>query len=218
MGRDVALSARMGTAIPDARLRSAGPSPIETGLMLSAMMLPLLKSPILHVRTRSFRRTRSAATALFIAGYFAIWTSAITILSALTATVFGSASNLEFPAALAVAALWQCSPAKQRFLARCHRRPPLAAIGPRAASGALLYGASHGLWCVGSCWALMLVSIAGGGWSLALMAATGGWMLAEQFDRPEAPRWRLRWPARAARILVQWLVRRTAVPRPGQFD
>src|SRR5271157_5289850 len=42
-------------------------------LMLVAMMAPVLIPHLRHIRQRSFRRRRARATALFVAGYGALW-------------------------------------------------------------------------------------------------------------------------------------------------
>ena len=45
-------------------------------LMLVAMMLPTLVQPLYHIRLSSFSRRRMRASALFVAGYGAVWLAA----------------------------------------------------------------------------------------------------------------------------------------------
>ena len=54
---------------------------------------------------------------------------------------------------------WQCSPAKQVCLNRCHALRELAAFGRAADTDALIFGATQGVWCAGSCWAWMLLPL-----------------------------------------------------------
>ena len=50
----------------------------------------------------------------------------------------------------------EVSPIKQRCLNRCHADPEISAFGVAADIDALRFGTMHGIWCAGSCWALML--------------------------------------------------------------
>jgi predicted metal-binding membrane protein len=104
--------------------------------------------------------------------------------------------------AAAIAIVWQFSPFKQRALNRCHSHRALAAFGSAADLGALRFGWTHGIWCVCSCWALMLLPLLAPRGHLAAMAIVSLWMLAERFERPMAARWRLRAPVTAARIVI----------------
>jgi len=104
--------------------------------------------------------------------------------------------------AIVVAFVWQLSPAKQRSLNRCHARPALSAFGSAADLDALRFGSMQGIWCVGSCWALMLLPVLVSGWHVAAMAAVALWLSAERLDTPVPPRWGLRVPAKAARIAL----------------
>jgi predicted metal-binding membrane protein len=112
-------------------------------------------------------------------------------------------------AAIAAAFLWQCSPIKQRCLNRCHAQPELAAFGRAADVDALRFGARHGLWCVGSCWALMLVPVLLPRGHLVAMAAVTVLVAAERLERPRLPSWRPRGLGKAARI-VAWRARAMA--------
>ena len=177
------------------------------GLMLVAMMSPALIPPILHVRLSSFRRRRARATALFAAGYAAVWMAAVVILLA-AALAIGAirslAPNPYLPAAgaLLLAVVWQPSPAKQRCLNRCHAHPELAAFGLAADLGALRFGLSHGIWCAGSCWALMLLPLLLPRGHVAAMALATVLILGERLEHPRPPRWRWRGLGKASRIVT----------------
>jgi predicted metal-binding membrane protein len=101
---------------------------------------------------------------------------------------------------LVVVVVWQASPVKQRFLNHCHRRPALAAFGRAADLAALRFGTSLALWCIGSCWALMLLPLLVPGHALPLMAAVALWLWAERVEPVAPARWRLRGPVTALRI------------------
>jgi predicted metal-binding membrane protein len=101
-----------------------------------------------------------------------------------------------------IAIVWQFSPVKQRCLNRCHAHGELAAFGPAADVDALRFGLTHGVWCVGSCWALMLLPLLVSSGHVAMMAAVSLWLFAERLDTPTLPRWRLRGPGRAAHLAI----------------
>jgi predicted metal-binding membrane protein len=171
-------------------------------LMLAAMMVPLLTAPVRHVRDRSFAQRRVFAIALFAIGYATIWMTAGVMLLALAMLVklFDSATAL--PLTLLIALVWQFSPFKQRCLNRCHAQPELAAFGRAANDDAMRFGLIHGFWCVGSCWALMLLPLFLSREHVAAMATVALWLLAERLDAPIPPRWRWRGPSKAVSLAV----------------
>jgi predicted metal-binding membrane protein len=173
-------------------------------LMLAAMMGPLIIAPLRHVRDRSFARRRARAIALFVAGYAAVWMAAGLVLTALAMTVrmFAAESLVPLGMASAVALVWQFSPLKQRCLNRGHAHPRLPAFGRAADIGALRFGLTHGVWCAGSCWALMLLPLLVARGHIVAMAAVTLWLSTERLQMPEAPRWRWRLPVVAGRIAV----------------
>src|SRR6266496_1474964 len=56
-------------------------------LMLPAMMLPLLRAPLLHLRARSLARHRARASAEFLTGYFLVWVGAGPFIISLASVV-----------------------------------------------------------------------------------------------------------------------------------
>lgn len=173
-------------------------------LMVAAMMLPLLSAPVRHVRARSFTRRRTRAMTLFIIGYAMIWMAAGAVLLALSVMVqlIPLESSLLVALVALIALVWQFSPVKQRCLNHGHTHPELAAFGAAGDIGALRFGFTHAIWCVGSCWALMLLPFLISHGHLAVMAAVALWLAAERLDKPQTPRWRVRGPGKAARIAV----------------
>jgi predicted metal-binding membrane protein len=146
-------------------------------IMMIAMMTPSA-TPMLLLFSAVKRNsgTKSQATAqvwMFLAGYLTSWAafSALAVLlqwmlqqAAVLApgmmTIKGSVLSGGF---LLLAGVYQLTPLKAACLKQCqspaefltrHRRP-----GYR---GALVMGSHHGLFCLGCCWALMLLLFVGG--------------------------------------------------------
>jgi predicted metal-binding membrane protein len=94
----------------------------------------------------------------------------------------------------------QLSPAKQRCLNRCHAHTELATFGAAADLGALRFGAAHGLWCAGSCWALMLAPMLLPQEHVAAMALVAVRTWSERLESPQPPRWRWRGLGKMRRI------------------
>ena len=73
---------------------------------------------------------------------------------------------------LLIAGLYQLTPLKRACLRTCHS--PLGFLVSRwrtGVSGAFTMGLEHGAYCVGCCWALMLLLFAGGVMNLTVIAA-----------------------------------------------
>jgi len=163
-------------------------------LMLVAMMAPLLIPSIQYVRQRSFKHRRARAVALFVSGYGALWMAAGAVVLAIETTVKLLAPMSFLPAAgvALIAVVWQFSPIKQRALNRCHLHTELAAFGATADLAVLRFGLTHGVWCVVSCWALMLFPMLLPSGRVAAMAAVAFLVFSERLDRPMPPSWRFR--------------------------
>jgi predicted metal-binding membrane protein len=163
--------------------------------MLLAMMPPLLAQPIAHLWLRSLSRRRGRAIALFVAGYGAVWMTAGVLLITLVIALSLIANMTGLPVLLAAAAVvipWQAAPPRQWSLNRCHRRPRLSAFGARADLDCISYGVTHGLWCVGACWALMLVPLAVPGAHLPLLALLSLVLVMERLAQARPACWTFR--------------------------
>lgn len=176
-----------------------------SALMFSTMMLPLIGPPVLHVRDSSFARRRLRSIVLFVAGYASLWLAAGVALLLLSMSIAGS-PPLVAAAAIAIG-VWQCSPAKQRCLNRCHAESRLSPFGVAADRDALRFGWTHGFWCIGSCFGLMLLPMLLPHGQIVAMAGMTLWLAGERLEAPSAATWQLRGPAKAARIAID-LVRR----------
>ena len=162
-------------------------------LMTVAMMLPTTL-PLLEVFRRlvAQRGDRLQLVLLLIAGYLAVWLGfgiaahgadwivhEIVERSAwleANAWVIGAAT-------LFVAGAFQFSRLKYRCLEKC--RAPLSFVteywrGRDERRNAFSLGMHHGVFCVGCCWALMLLMFAVGVGNVAWMLALGALMAAEK--------------------------------------
>jgi predicted metal-binding membrane protein len=155
-------------------------------VMMAAMMLPsTVPMTAMYDRMRLARRERDAgapadATALFVAGYLVAWTAAGVVAYTLLALARGQdGAGLDWSgtghalagAVILLAAAWQLTPLKASCLRRC--RGPLSFLMRNwrdGRAGALRLGVVHGGWCLGCCWALMLLLFAVGIMSLGWMA------------------------------------------------
>jgi len=154
-------------------------------VMMAAMMFPSIAPMVLmYVGLQRGRGAKGqaapvGATACFVAGYLLIW--AVVGLAGYTVLELGRELDGGFFAwdhagkwtaagVLAVAAIYEFTPAKQACLKRC--RGPLGFLVSEwrdGRLGALRMGVVHGGWCVGCCWALMAALFALGAMSLFWM-------------------------------------------------
>jgi predicted metal-binding membrane protein len=163
-------------------------------VMMVGMMLPSAAPTILLFSAIDRKHAPAGRprlrTAFFVLGYMLVW-SAFALLAA-AAQVALAAAGLVSPemsttsallgGALFVAAgLYEWSAWKQRCLAHC--RSPVAFLARHVRPGnvgALRAGAIHGAYCVGCCWALMLLLFVGGVMNLLWVAALAVVVLAQK--------------------------------------
>jgi predicted metal-binding membrane protein len=203
-GETLTLAHHHHTAIAPASLAAGW------ALMLVAMMSPALIPAVGHLRLRSFTHRRARTVALFALAYAAIWMAiglvliAIAIPTAIAVARFAPhpPSYAAAMVGIGVACVWQCSPMKQRCLNRCHAHGPIAAFGAAADVSALRFGAIHGMWCAGACWALMLIPLLLPQGHMLAMAVVTAVIFSERLEQPRTLRWRVRAPAKAVRIVV----------------
>ena len=150
-------------------------------VMMAAMMLPAITPFTIGLaRLLGEHPQRRRRLAVLTAGYLVVW--GVVGLAALGVVEgFGALAANPSPATvrtgaavLLLAGAYQFTPLKRWCLVRC--RSPLALVvrhGPRATRsgvGALATGLTHGVYCLGCCWALMLVLLAAGVMNLVWMA------------------------------------------------
>ncbi len=145
-------------------------------LMTAAMMLPSV-APVAVLYERSVTDNRVLRLAMFAAGYIVVW--GLAGLPAFAIASFVSSLAMDHPetaryigaSIFLVLGLYQVSPLKDLCLSHC--RSPLSLLmhyanfhGPLRD---LRAGTHHALYCVGCCWALMLVLVVAGIMNLLVM-------------------------------------------------
>jgi predicted metal-binding membrane protein len=159
--------------------------------MTAAMMLPSSLGFIrLYAATAGRAPDFPRALLLFLGGYFAVWTAFA--LAAFTGDMqlhriadawpWLTAHAMLIPAGtLGLAALYQFTPLKDACLKACrHPGVYLMRHYRRGALNGLRLGFGHALFCVGCCWALMLVMFAAGVAHLAWMGVLAAIMFVEK--------------------------------------
>ena len=162
-------------------------------VMMAGMMLPSAAPVILlvlGVYNRRGGRAASLSAAMFTAGYLAIWTgfSALATLAqaglhsaALLSPAMVSSSPILSGVIFLLAGIYQWLPFKNACLSHC--RSPLGFITTEwreGIAGAFRMGWRHGLFCLGCCWALMLLLFAAGVMNLLWVAAITAFVLLEK--------------------------------------
>ena len=186
-------------------------------VMMAAMMTPAVL-PVVSVFLRLDRgrgaRGGSADGVVFATGYLAVWS-----LFALVATVVQwglhraallhthvlTASPFLAGAMLVGAGLYQLTPLKTACLRHCQAPLGLLLSSWRdGTAGAFLMGTRHGTYCVGCCWALMLLMFVFGVMSVAAMAVLCVVVLGERL-LPPGP-WTAKLPGVALIVWGVWTV------------
>lgn len=154
--------------------------------MVIAMMLPLATGQVRRVARCSRWNRRHAASAAFLAAYLGLWMLA---MAGIDIAWRAAASTGGWTAAMGVsivAAAWEITPAKRRFLEACDAAVPVAPGGGRAYAHGAVHGVREGARCVGSCWALMTACVAFAH-SLPVMAVLFGAQLIGRYWRGLPP-------------------------------
>lgn len=162
-------------------------------LMTTAMMLPTTL-PLLEAfrRLTQSRQDYWFLMALVIAGYLGAWSLFGLAAHGLDWVVHQVAQRSVWlifngwvlgAVVFCIAGLFQFSSLKYRCLDKC--RAPLSFVmrhwnGQGARRHALLLGLDHGVYCVGCCWAMMLLMFVLGTGSVGWMLLLGGVMAAEK--------------------------------------
>lgn len=150
-------------------------------VMVAATMLPAALPAIRAAAGASRRVARPAVgTAAFLIGFLAVWTAigSLTFIAAQTLERFIVATPwlatrpwLIQAAVVALAGAYQLTPLKRRSLAACRHPARLSADGAAPRSTIVGIGVRHGLACVASSWAVMVVMVVAGFGDLWWMAA-----------------------------------------------
>jgi predicted metal-binding membrane protein len=167
---------------------------LQWGVMMTAMMLPSAAPMILLYSGASRRRSESGErvipAAAFAGTYVAIWLLtgvpvylAWVWIGTLTARsmMFAAAVPYAIAATLLAAGVYQLTPAKHACLRQC--QSPADFLMRRWRSGyaaSLRLAVTHAAYCIGCCWALMLILIVAGAMSLPWVLAIALVVFAEK--------------------------------------
>lgn len=162
-------------------------------VMMTAMMLPSA-APLVLLYAGALRTGGDAGVArktyAMAAGYLFVWVLFSVLATALQrglsallvlTPMMEPATPWAAAALLAIAGVYQLTPLKRACLRVC--RSPLAFLlqhWPADTFAAFGLGARHGAYCLGCCWALMLLLFAGGVMNLVVIAVLTLWVLAEK--------------------------------------
>jgi predicted metal-binding membrane protein len=162
--------------------------------MMAGMMLPTI-TPLLMLYARAVRNrtdvTNPAPRIYAMAsGYVTVWAvfsiGATLLQRALSSAdlltmMMETSSSRAAAALLFVAGVYQLTPIKAACLRAC--RSPITELTSRwrnGAAGAFRMGVNHGLYCLGCCWALMLLLFAGGVMNLTVILVLTAWVAIEK--------------------------------------
>jgi predicted metal-binding membrane protein len=160
-------------------------------LMTVAMMLPSSLPMVYMLAYASRQQARPRAImAAFLGGYAAVWTAFALVAFLGDGLVHGAVAAWPWlaqrpwvigAATFAIAGAFQFSALKERCLTQC--RSPFSFFVRyyrRGVHGAWHLGLRHGIFCLGCCWALMLIMFGVGLGALTVMSVLAGVMLGEK--------------------------------------
>ena len=168
---------------------------IMWAVMMAAMMLPTVIPMVLAFMTVNRRRERGSIMVpvwAFISGYLSTWTVYSAGATAvqwglLRAALLSPVTLVSGPVLggilLIAAGIFQWTPWKDACMTKC--RNPLGFLLTHwrpGNIGAFNLGSRYGLYCVGCCWLLMVLSFALGVMNLVWMAAITVFMLIEKIS------------------------------------
>jgi predicted metal-binding membrane protein len=173
-----------------------GPSPVLAMLPSSLPLVRLLAAASSRAPARA-RVMASFLGASFLGGYVLVWSAFGLLAFGLDAGLHAAVEASPWlhrhewaigGSVLALAGAFQFTSLKDACLDKCrHPAQFLMRHYRRGTRGAFELGARHGAFCVGCCWALMLVMFAAGITSLLWMAALTALMIHEK-TRPTGAR------------------------------
>jgi predicted metal-binding membrane protein len=161
------------------------------GVMIAAMMLPSsLPLVRMYAAASVAAPDRSRSMAAFLAGYGLVWSAFGVLAFLFDAGVHASVNAwgwldtnqwLIAPSTVMLAGAFQFTPLKDACLRACrHPASFLQRHYGRGPGAGLNLGLRHAVFCVGCCWALMLLMFAVGAGNLVWMAALTALMVHEK--------------------------------------
>jgi len=163
-------------------------------VMMVGMMVPSVTPMVLTYAGVAWKSgvqgTQVASTGSFVLGYIGIWVvfslfatiaqwgldQAALLSPMMVSTSVGLGAGL-----LIAAGIYQCLPIKDKCLQHCRSPVEFIATHWRSGSvGAFKMGLSHGMFCLGCCWAVMILLFVGGVMNLLWIAAMTIFVLLEK--------------------------------------
>ncbi|MHB1090257.1 MAG: DUF2182 domain-containing protein [Ilumatobacteraceae bacterium] len=182
MSGEMRADGMTGMSMSTKSAMSAGGFLVAWLAMMIAMMLPAM-TPVVKLYALASGQGRVAPLSFFVGGYLAVWLLlGVPAYFAWRGLNMPMADGADWVARLAggsfvAAGVWQLTPLKKMCLKNC--RSPMSFFlryggQIKRPLGASRMGATHGLFCVGCCWAMFVVLVAVGtmniGWMLILAA------------------------------------------------
>lgn len=160
--------------------------------MMTPSILPMVSMFATLNRNRRLKGQLYTPTFVFVAGYLLAWTGFSVVAtfaqqllhaSELLNPMMNSRSYLLSGVVLMIAGFYQWTPFKDACLTSC--RSPLGFLMTEwrdGIPGALVMGVRHGTYCVGCCWALMLVLFAVGVMNMLWVLLITGFVVLEKIS------------------------------------
>jgi predicted metal-binding membrane protein len=161
---------------------------------MTGMMLPTAAPLILLYASAARRNSEASSPAHRIyalaGGYLLVWSLFSVVATAVhrwlaSSLVLTPMMEVSMPVAgatvLAIAGLYQLTPLKRACLRTC--RSPLGFMMQRwrrGITGAFRLGVDHGIYCLGCCWAMMLILFVGGVMNLVVIITLTLWVVVEK--------------------------------------
>jgi len=174
-------------------------------VMMVAMMVPSVTPMVMMFaainRQRRSRHQSHVPTVVFLVGYLVAWvgfSAVVTLLQwplhaySLLTPMMDNGSAVLGGIVLLVAGAYQWTPWKDACLHQC--RTPLSFLMTEwreGITGALFMGIRHGVFCVGCCWALMLILFAVGVMNILWILLIAGFVLLEKIVPVKPARFRM---------------------------
>jgi len=156
--------------------------------MMAAMMLPSAAPMVLLYRLSSRGTGGDLRTVVFACGYLLVWATvglAAYGAAAASASLPTETRTAAVAAALALAGVYQFTALKDACLRACRTPADFLVQHWRGGTrGALRLGIAHGVYCLGCCWALMVVLVVAGSMGLPWVVAIALVVFAEKLLPP----------------------------------
>ena len=164
---------------------------VDWGLMVIAMMIPLLSMPLAYVRRSSAPGTQLGAIAALLLAYLGSWWLAgMLFVPLLVVLASVTTSTATVVLALALSLAWSASPWAQAARNRCHRTVRIGGLAPGVYLDGAKQGAQTASGCIPACWPWMLVPMLPHHGHLLLMVAVTILLFAERIAPLSSPAWR----------------------------